>query len=299
MKFRRQDCFLCFMQGVIEQLHRLNRTRTSEAYASALSSFMNFRNGKDLLHEEVTSALMMEYEAWLKSRNVTMNTISFYLRILRAVYNRAVERGLTENRHPFRHVYTGIGKTVKRALSWNALRKIKALNLGDRPSLDLARNIFLFSFYTRGMSFVDMAYLRKTDLRDGTLVYRRRKTGQQLFIRWEKCMQEIVDRYPANDSPYMLPIIRKAANERSQYLAALRLTNENLKKVASLAGLHTNLTLYVARHSWASIARSKNIPVSVISEGMGHDSEATTQIYLASLDNSLIDEANRKIIRNL
>ncbi len=291
--------FFNFMESVIVQLRKLNKARTTETYTSTLSSFMNFRNGKDLPHDEITSDLMMEYEAWLKGRDVSMNTSSFYMRILRAVYNRAVERGLTENCTPFKHVYTGIDKTVKRALSWECIKRIKALDLSGKPSLDLARNIFLFSFYTRGMSFVDIAYLKKKDLQNGTLTYRRRKTGQQLFIKWEKPMQEIIDKYPVNDTPYLLPIIRKEGNERSQYRNALHTINDNLKKVAELAGLQTNLTLYCARHSWASIAKSKNIPISVISEGMGHDSESTTQIYLASLDNSLIDKANEIILKNL
>ncbi len=291
--------FFSFMESVIAQLRKLNKARTSETYTSTLSSFMNFRNGKDLPHDEITSDLMMEYEAWLKGRDVSMNTSSFYMRILRAVYNRTVERGLTENRTPFKHVYTGIDKTVKRALSWENIKRIKSLDLGGKPSLDLARDIFLFSFYTRGMSFVDIAYLKKKDLQNGMLTYRRRKTGQQLFIKWEKPMQEIIDKYPVNETPYLLPIIRKTENERSQYRNALHTINDNLKKVAELAGLHTNLTLYCARHSWASAAKSKNIPISVISEAMGHDSESTTQIYLASLDNSLIDKANEIILRNL
>ncbi len=294
-----EACLFNFMESVIAQLRKLNKVRTSETYTSTLSSFMKFRNGKDLPHDEITSDLMMEYEAWLKGRDVSMNTSSFYMRILRAVYNRAVERGLTENRAPFKHVYTGIDKTIKRALSWENIKRIKALDLSGKPSLDLARNIFLFSFYTRGMSFVDIAYLKKKDLQNGTLTYRRRKTGQQLFIKWEKPMQEIINKYPVNESPYLLPIIRKTENERSQYRNALHTINDNLKKVAELAGLHTNLTLYCARHSWASIAKSKNIPISVISEGMGHDSESTTQIYLASLDNSLIDKANELILKNL
>ncbi len=291
--------FFSFMESIIAQLRKLNKARTTETYTSTLSSFMKFRNGKDLPHDEITSDLMMEYEAWLKGREISMNTISFYMRILRAVYNRAVERGLTENRNPFKHVYTGIDKTVKRALSWENIKRIKVLDLNGKPSLDLARNIFLFSFYTRGMSFVDIAYLRKKDLQNGTLTYRRRKTGQQLFIKWAKCMQEIIDKYPVNDTPYLLPIIKKEGNERSQYRNALHTINDNLKKVAELAGLQTNLTLYAARHSWASIAKSRNIPISVISEGMGHDSESTTQIYLASLDNSLIDKANEMILKNL
>lgn len=294
-----EQSFFQFMENIIAQLKRLNRERTAETYMATLNSFMRFRKDNDALLDEINSDLMMEYEAYLKTQGVTMNTVSFYMRILRAVYNRAVERGLTEQRNPFKHVYTGIDKTVKRAIPLKAIRRIKDLDLSLKPSLDFARDMFLFSFYTRGMSFIDMAYLRKKDLQDGILSYRRRKTGQQLCIRWEKCMQEIVDKYPKTSTDYLLPIIKTSGNERQQYRNALRLVNNKLKEISAIIGLQTKLTMYVSRHSWASIAKSKNVPISIISEGMGHDSETTTQIYLASLDSSLIDKANGMILKNL
>lgn len=290
-----------FMEGVIIQLKHLNRERTAETYTATLNSFMRFRKDNEVLLDEINSDLMMEYEAYLKTQGVTMNTVSFYMRILRAVYNRAVEKGLTEQRNPFRHVYTGIDKTVKRAIPLKAIKRIKELDLSLKPSLDFARDMFLFSFYTRGMSFIDMAYLRKKDLQDGILSYRRRKTGQQLFIRWEKCMQEIVGKYEVETtSPYLLPILRYPYDRgRNQYKNTLFRVNKYLKEVARLANIGIPLTMYVSRHSWASAAKNKNIPVSVISEGMGHDSEMTTQIYLASLDNAIVDNANARILRDL
>ena len=298
------ESFFSFMREVIVQLKRLHRERTAETYTATLSSFLRFQNKKDLLLEDMTSDLMQEYEAYLKSRGITMNTISFYMRILRAVYNRAVEKGMAEQRNPFRHVYTGIDKTIKRALNLKDLRKIKELDLAFHPALDFARDMFLFSFYTRGMSFVDMAYLRKSDLKNGVLVYRRRKTGQQLSIKWEQCMQEIVDKYKVLlmfDFPYLLPIITvtDAQGARKQYKNRLCEVNFNLKRVAERIGLPIPLTTYGARHSWASIARNKNIPLAVISEGMGHDSELTTRIYLASLECSVIDKANSLILKDL
>lgn len=262
---------------------------------------MRFRKDNDVLFDEINSDLMMEYEAYLKMQGVTMNTVSFYMRILRAVYNRAVEKGLTEQRNPFRHVYTGIDKTVKRAIPLKAIRRIKELDLSLKPSLDFAKDMFLFSFYTRGMSFIDMAYLRKKDLQNGILSYRRHKTGQQLFIRWEKCMQEIIDKYEVETtSPYLLPILKYPYERcRNQYKNTLFRVNKYLKEVARLANIGIPLTMYVSRHSWASAAKNKNIPVSVISEGMGHDSEMTTQIYLASLDNAIVDNANALILKSL
>ena len=219
------------------------------------------------------------------------------MRILKAVYNRAVEDGLTEQRHPFKSVYTGVEKTMKRALSLNDIRRIKGLDLSLKPNLDYARDMFLFCFYTRGMSFIDMAYLRKKDLQNGTLSYRRRKTRQQLFIRWEKCMQEILDKYPVNETEYLLPIITKRDEDyRKQYANELHRVNHLLKKIGKQLDLPIPLTMYVGRHSWASIAKSRNVPISVISEGMGHDSENTTQIYLASLDTTVVDKANKRIL---
>lgn len=294
-----EGSFVRFMEELVARLQHLGKIRTSETYAAAAESFMRFRGGRDLLLDEIDSDLMVEYQTYLRQRGLAMNTVSFYNRILRAAYNRAVEKGLAEQRHPFRHVYTGVDKTVKRAIPLQAIRRIKNLDLSARPSLEFARDMFLFSFYTRGMSFIDMAHLRKQDLRNGILSYRRRKTGQQLFIKWEQCMQEIAGKHAAKGSDRLLAIIRTPDNALRQYRNALRLVNNKLKTISAMAGLQTNLTMYVSRHSWASIARSKHVPLSVISEGMGHDSETTTQIYLASLDNSLIDRANSMILKNL
>jgi integrase len=262
---------------------------------------MRFRKDMDIALDEINTELMLAYEAWLKEQEVCMNTVSFYMRILRAVYNRAVEKGITPQRYPFRHVYTGIEKTQKRAVSLKTIKQVRQADLSLFPSLDYARDMFMLSFYTRGMSFVDMAYLKKADLNNGILSYRRKKTRQQLFIRWEECMQEIVDKYPClAASPYLLPIINKPGeNPRKQYRNAILSVNRNLKSLSRMMGLPSVLTTYVARHSWASIAKSKNIPISVISEGMGHDSQMTTQIYLASLDTAVIDKANSLILKDL
>ena len=261
-----------FMQEIIHRMHALGKVRTGETYTSTLNSFMRFLQGRDILWEEFDADLLVSYEAYLKSTGVDMNTVSFYNRILRAVYNRAVEKGLTVQRYPFKYVYTGIGKTVRRGLSLKVIRNIK-----------------------------DMAYLKKSDLKNGILSYRRKKTGQRLLVRWEKNMQEILDKYPVTQgSPYLLPIIREVGiKERTQYNNALHLVNRKLKFIGKMLDVSIPLTMYVARHSWASVAKNKNIPLSVISEGMGHDSENTTLIYLASLDTAIVDSANRLIINSI
>lgn len=310
-RYAREHSLFNFMHGLIAQLKSNGRIRTSETYMATLRSFRKFliaRNhpaSEPLRHEDImldnmTPELMEAYEAWLRMRGMQPNTISFYTRILRAVYNRAVDKGIVENINPFRHVYTGIDKTVKRALPLTAISRIKALDLSLSPTLDYARDMFLMSFLLRGMSFIDMAFLRKSDLCNGYLTYRRRKTGQQLVIKWAAEMQRLLNKYPENPTGYLLPIIRRdTTNERYTYLNRSYTINYNLKKIARMAGVDIPLTLYVARHSWASAAKAKGIPLSVISEGMGHDSETTTRIYLATLDTSTVDRANSLIIASI
>jgi hypothetical protein len=293
--------FMCFARSLTTELKRTGRERTAERYTTVLNSFRRFLAERgDIPLNRIESALMVEYESHLKAEDICPNSSSFYMRGLRAVYNRAVEKGLTVQRNPFRHVYTGIDKTVKRAIPLKAVRQIRDQDLRLEPTMDWARDLFMFSFYTRGMSFIDMAYLKKSDLKNGVLSYRRQKTGQRLFIKWEKPMQEIVSRYDTSGTPYLLPVIRDMRTDgRKQYKSAAHRVNRLLKKLGMRLGLAIPLTMYVARHGWASIAKSRNIPVSIISEAMGHDSEKTTLIYLASLDTSAIDKANSLILKAL
>ena len=175
------------------------------------------------------------------------------------------------------------------------LRHVRLNN--DREQF--ARDLFLFSFYTRGMAFVDMAYLQKQDLNNGILTYKRHKTGQVMSIRWEPAMQEILNRH-VSDNKYMLPIIHTSDNtERGQYRNVQNCVNKLLKTVAVKANITQNLSMYWSRHSWATIAREHKLPVSVISHGLGHSNERTTEIYLKSIDISIVDKCNHEIINLL
>ena len=152
------------------------------------------------------------------------------------------------------------------------------------------------------MAFVDMAFLKKSDLKCGLVSYNRRKPHQNINIEWMKPMQDIIDKYAeqTKDSPYMLPILTgKEATPYSAYRKVEHNTNYKLKNIGKTIGLKIPLTTYVARHTWASVALHMNIPVATISEGMGHNSYKTTQIYLESIDVATINEANKKIIQQV
>lgn len=213
-RYTQENTLYNYMEGIIARLKLTGKIRTSETYRSALCSFMNFREDEDIMLDSITSDVMESYEGWLRRRQVSSNTVSFYIRIIRAVYNRAVEQDIIENNNPFRHVYTGVDKTVKRALPIPALKKIKALNLTANPPLEYARDMFLLSFYLRGMSFIDMAFLKKTDLKNGFVSYRRRKTGQLLIIEWTKEMQTLLAKYPENKTCYSCQSLRIRAGMR-------------------------------------------------------------------------------------
>lgn len=290
--------FFGYMERMVVLYCEQGKSRTSETFLTTLNSFRRFRSDVDISLEDVDAELMQSYASWLKHCGLSPNTVTFYLKRLRAAYNRAVDENHLPDNRPFRWVPTSIERTPKRAVSLQLIKRLKALELGDSPSKQFAKDMFLFSFYTRGMSFVDIAYLEKKNLNGNVLSYRRKKTNQLLHLYWESCMQDILKRYAADSSsPYLFSIIKQSAhNPRAQYKRAFFRVNRNLKEIGKSLGLSESLTLYCARHSWASIARSSGVPLSVISEGMGHDSEKTTQIYLTSLKTEVIDKANRKIL---
>ena len=294
------DSVFNFIRRQIHHKEQIGKVRSSETYRSMLNSFTCFRKGVDLRFDMMDGMLMELYEAWMRKCGLTRNSTSFYMRILRTNYKLAVEKGVTPDRHPFRNVYCGIDKTVKRSLPFSEIKKINGLDLSRKPSMDFARDMFMFSFCTRGMSFIDMAYLKKTDLNNGCLTYRRKKTGQLMMIEWTKQMQDIIDKYKPNGTSYLLPIIAcEDGNERRQYQNQMRKINRLLKDIANQAGLPMPLSMYYARHSWATIARGRDVPLAVISEGLGHDSETTTQIYLDSIKSSEVDKVNRMILEGL
>lgn len=283
-----------FMEYLIKKMRQNKQSKTASIYVTVLRSFQKFRRGHDLKIEKIEGDLMVRYEAYLKGNGICPNTISCYMRVLRAVYNKAVEIGLTTQKYPFKKVYTGIDKTIKRAVDENVIIRLKTLNLDNQSELAMARELFLFSFYARGMSFVDMANLRRSNINNGNLRYIRSKTGQRLIIKVEPCMELIINKYVhITIEDYLLPIYTVQSRN---YFRQLRTYNNRLGRISALLNLPKRLSSYVSRHSWATLALRKGISVRIISEGMGHENESTTRIYLASLDQSVIDDANAQII---
>lgn len=303
-----------YMEKQAEKLHTGGQERTAKAYRSAVRSLIKYNGGKDLLLEHINARLIKGYESFLKEEGKSLNTISFYMRNLRAIYYRAVRDRRIElcAEDPFYKVYTGVQITRKRALNKQEINSLNNLVLLENENvinnktahsgLCFALDIFLFCFYARGMPFVDIAYLRKENIKKGVIAYFRKKTGQLIEVKVTPPMQKIIDRYASQveNSPYIFPIIKDNSKPiRIQYESALRLQNLRLKKLALLAKVNKKLTTHVTRHSWATIAKSENLPLWVISEGLGHANEKTTYTYLASFDRSVLDRANARIMASI
>lgn len=287
-----------FARSLVSELRTVGKNSAARRFKATLNSLLRYTAGAEIAWERLTSTFILGYEEFLRKRGLCRNSTSFYMRNLRAIVNRAAEKGFEVPHNPFRYVYMGVDKTVKRAVGLDVIRRIRDIDLERYPSLDFARKVFMFAFYTRGMSFVDIAFLRKSDMRNGILTYSRRKTRRQLAVRIEPETRRIIDSFGKNESDFLLPIITDADTDADrQYEQAYFRINRNIQKVGTMLGLETKLTLYVARHAWASIAQANNVALSTISKAMGHESEKTTIIYLQQLDTTSVDRANSKIIR--
>ena len=284
-----------FMDYLIKKLKADNRKKTASIYTTVKQSFSSFRFGEDIVIDKMDNDLLLKYEVCLKNAGMRKNSISCYMRALRSIYNQAVKKGLSMQKNPFCNTYTGVDKTIKRAISEKIIIRLKDMDLSNNPILELARDMFMFSFYLRGISFVDMANLKTDNLKNGYITYIRSKTRQALTIKMEDCMNEIVTRYSKQTiNDYLLPVY---TGRNQDHTSHLRTYNKRLKRISALLGLEETISSYVTRHSWATMALRKGIPIEIISESMGHENETTTRIYLASLGQAVVDKANAEIIK--
>lgn len=294
---------LQFMQEKITRLEDGGKKSTAHNYRSALNSFRRFLCGKIVYGDGVDGKLMTAYEHWLQEekpdgKKVGENSSSFYLRHLRTIWHEMETAGMVARRSedPFKNVFTGVKPTAKRAVPETSITLLEKA-VGKLPrNQAFALSMFLFCYYTRGMSFIDLAHLRKKDIQGGILTYTRRKTGKVLHIELLPEMIMIIRRYTPDvkDSPYLFPILNA---DGEGYESALRLQNKRLNRISLILELNVKLTTHVARHSWATVARDKGVDIETICDALGHSSILVTRIYLAELNSSVINKANRIVLK--
>lgn len=272
--------FSGFACGEIARTRLMHRHSTADNYATALRSLLAFHGKKDISFAEVDSRLVDAYGEWLRRKGICKDTLSCYMRSLRAVYNKAVEQGLTEQKEPFGNVFTGISRTRKRSIEKADINKLRAVQVKPGSFMQLVRDVFLFCFYACGMPFVDVAFLKKSQIKGGMLVYHRRKTDQVVQIKLEPCMQEIINRYRSDGSDYVFPFLTSQDEDTAyrEYKRKFSYYNKTLKTLGKLAGVDKPLSSYVARHTWATLAFMSSVDMSVIAQALGHTDVKTTRI---------------------
>lgn len=293
---RQQFYLLRYIDTQIDRKKTLKKEGTAAAYRSTRLSLAKFLNGSDIRMSAIDLRFIRQYEDFLYNSGVTGNTVSYYLRNLRTLYNQAVTDGYhPHGEYPFAKAQTRPAKTVKRALTRKELQALANLGLEEMPELKFARDLYLFSFYAQGMAFVDIVLLKKSDIYNGVLTYSRHKSKQLIRIAVTPQMQELMDKYET-EGEYVFPIIsEKSLSEYKQYRLSLGRINRYLKKIAVMIDIAVPLTTYTARHTWATLARDYGAPVSVISAGLGHTSEEMTRIYLKEFDVSQLDKVNSMV----
>lgn len=295
---------VAFMKQVAKGLQMEGNFGTAHVYRSSLNAIIAYRGKGDFSFNEVTPEWLKGFEIHLRGRGCSWNTVSTYLRTFRAVYNRAIDKRIASYvPHLFRSVYTGTRADRKRALSDEDLQKVfadmRSYNLS--PTMQHARDMFVLMFLLRGLPFVDLAYLRKSDLQDNVITYRRRKTGRPLSVTLAPEAMVLLKRYMNRDSssPYLFSLLesREGTEEAyREYQLALRSFNQQLALLGVVLGLGDKLSSYTARHTWATTAYYCEIHPGIISEAMGHSSITVTETYLKPFRNKKIDEANKQVI---
>lgn len=274
------------------------RSGLAAAYRSTRNSLARFLENKNLKIELVTERLVLDYRRFLERRGVCENTVCYYIRNFKSVYHYALDDGARATpKDPFGQVPTSPRSTEKRALKRSQMQAIKELDLNAFPTLKFYRDLYLFSFYAQGMSFVDISFLRKENLTANSINYLRHKSGQPVRIPLIPQLKEIIVRYASPDRDFIFPLLTTNSDKSmyTQYRNKLRIFNYNLERIVEKLKFSIALTTYTSRHTWATLAHDCGIPLAVISAGLGHTSEQTTAIYLKELDMEELKKACTKV----
>ena len=292
-----------YTEELIEGMIKANKIGNANSYQGALNIINKFTNNKDLAFTDIDYKFLTKFEEFhLRKEGNTINGLNVYMRVIRAVYNKAINEDLVSvDFYPFRKYKIKIKKTAKRAISRDEMKRIVKLKLDETSTFWNARNYFLFSFYTIGMSWIDMALLKVENIKGDRIIYQRSKTDKEYNVKINENISDILKYYikGKQQEDYIFPIIHDDENEtikRKNIKNALRIYNKHLKQIGEMINCSIPLTSYVSRHSWASIANFSGIHIGVISQGLGHEDIKTTQTYLANFDYSAIDEANNNIL---
>lgn len=289
-----------FGKVLIERKNKANKPATAKWYKDSIKTFNDF-NGSDMKLNEISVKFLKDFEAEHRSRNNTTNTISAYIRGVSAVYNAAIaEDEFKTDKNPFKHYKIPRTRRVKKkALPKKNISDFKDIQYEFGSTLWHTKNYMRVMFLARGMNFIDLAKLKVSKIHSGYIFYGRSKTDDPMCVKITAELQDILDYYMEGKEPddFVFPIGNDGSPEMfKKYRSDRRLVNKQLKIIAKDAGFEGKLTTYYLRHSWATIAKHLGVSTSMISDALGHQSVATTEVYLKSFVDEALDEANILVV---
>jgi site-specific recombinase XerD len=288
-------------QVLVDRKLKEGKASTAQWYKESNSAFVKFNKGLDVKLYNLNVTFLKEFELEQKAKGNSNNAISSYMRAVRAIYNSAIkEDKYIPIKNPFHHYkIPTTRRTKKKALTKEKIIAIRNLKYEQGSSLWHTHNYFMCMFNCRGMNLIDLAKLRIKDVSGDRIFYGRSKTGDSLSVKITEEFANIMKFYTKGkkENDFIFPIGYDGAIENfKKYTSDRRLINKLLKIIAVDAGLEEKITSYYIRHSWATIAKNMGISTEVISEGLGHHSLKTTEIYLRSFSNSVLDDANDLVV---
>lgn len=291
-----------YFRQQVERMNGQNSYFTAANYRNTLQSVLRFagKKSENLRVDDITSEWVSAYVGYmLDTEKLSEGTADCYYRTLRAAYNKAVrEYGIEEAAgYPFKCVNIAVPPTLKRALSENDICHLRDMKLTGEKAC--ARDLFMFLFYARGMCFVDVFNLKKKDVHNGYINYKRSKTGNPLQVKIIPEARVLIERYSESDSPYVFAFLHRNRYKQGCEVteqSALKRINRNLGVLGEELGFPNPLTTYVARHTWATLVEACGTTTAIISQALGHSSERVTRTYMKGLPSHVIDGVNDEML---
>lgn len=300
---------LVFYDEVIANMESQGRTGYADVFSASRATIDKLLNGADKPFTAFTEKDFKAYEFFINGRP-TESTKSLYLRTFYRLWNLAIkEKHCPEKHHPKYYIsfkpYKRI-KTRKRAISFDYIKKIEALELDPNSRLFRSQQYCIFSYYSRGINFTDMAKLKnKLNVYRGNICYKRSKNKRNYDFELHPKAQKVVEifqEYPLqSDAEYVFPILQSihdtARKIDTRIESALKDYNEDLKTMEDMIDSPKHITSYTIRHAFATNLRDKRVDVAIIKEAMGHETELQTTTYLEEIDDSIISTAIKEALQ--
>lgn len=290
-----------FSEKLIQDLEESRRYGTALSYKDCIRCIKHFTDGVDVTFSQISYRWLTQFEKYYLGKGNSYNALGVYMRTLRAIINKAIKSGIaSKSYYPFEQYRIKTEKTKKRAISMDTMKRIMEEKFSPDDDLFHTRNYFLASFMMYGMNFADMAQLKMSNIHSGRIQYKRQKTGKVYDIKITDKLDAILKYYTEGKEKedFIFPIIKREtpSEQYKDMMWSRKCYNKSLKLLAEKCAIEETLTSYVSRHSFATEALLKNVPVSAISAMLGHSSLTTTEIYLKGLPTDVLDDYNDQIM---